>query len=110
MKPKDIDTLRQRLQVYKLPDEQWHWETGDYCSEDGHPTPEAAEADFEAQIAFLVMERQSNIDLLRQQLQIYEIPGYGWSWEAGDYCAESVLPSPAAAEADFEDQIMALMQ
>ena len=110
MKPKDIDTLRQKLQVYKLLDEQWHWETGDYCSEDGHPTPEAAAADFEAQIAFLVMERQSNIDLLRQQLQIYEIPGYGWSWEAGEYCSEDGHPSPEAAAADFEDLIMALMQ
>jgi len=45
-----------------------------------------------------------------QQLQVYEIPGYGWGWEAGEYCAESAQPSPAAARADFEDQIMTLMQ
>ena len=110
MHPKGISALRQQLQIYELPGHGWHWEAGEYCSEDGHPSMEAAKADFESQIAFLVMEQQREIELLRQQLQVYEIPGYGWRWEAGEYCSENVQPSPAAAKADFEEQIVVLVQ
>ncbi|ASC70296.1 hypothetical protein XM38_012330 [Halomicronema hongdechloris C2206] len=49
-----IDELRDQLQVYEIPGHGWHWETEDFCSEDGHPTRGAAISNFEAEAPSLL--------------------------------------------------------
>lgn len=45
----ELRTLYQHYSLYGL----WHWEAGDWCSEDGFTTEEECYADFEQFIATL---------------------------------------------------------
>ena len=46
------DKLRAEYQHYEICGD-WHWESGDWCSEDGFPTEAECYADFEQFIATL---------------------------------------------------------
>ncbi|MBD2427967.1 hypothetical protein [Phormidium sp. FACHB-1136] len=46
------DELRAEYESYQIYD-LWHWDAGDYCSEDGFPTEAECRADFEQFIATL---------------------------------------------------------
>lgn len=46
------------LRVYEVAGFGWHWEAGDFCSEDGHSSFDAALSDFEATLPDLLREAQ----------------------------------------------------